>query len=218
MDLCRGCYDDLPLITNPCIHCGLPLPPLPPDSTTVHLTSSTSHIICGECSKNPPSFDRCIAPLRYQTPVSGIISGLKFSARLQHAPLLGNLLAQQIRTVGAKLPELIIPVPLHKGRLRQRGFNQALELSRVLSRQLDIPIDQKSCVRHRPTDTQSQLEKSERSKNMREAFSVCRTIKSNHIALVDDVVTTGSTVSEITKLLKQHGVETVDIWAVARTL
>ncbi len=127
-------------------------------------------------------------------------------------------MARQIRAIGSKLPELIIPVPLHNERLRQRGFNQALELARVLSRQLDIPIDQKSCIRCRPTDTQSRLEKSERSKNMRGAFTIRGAIKSNHIALVDDVVTTGSTVSEITKLLKQHGVKRVDIWAVARTL
>lgn len=204
-DLCRGCHQDLPHNRHPCRHCALPLPDTAPPGA-----------LCGECQKRPPLFDHCHAALSYESPVDHLISGLKFHSRLSHGRLMGDLLGQYLRQRDSDPPELIIPVPLHPSRLRERGFNQALELALPLGQLFDIPIDSTSCVRTRATEPQTGLDKKARRRNMRGAFEITGRLKARHVALVDDVVTTGNTVNELARLLHRQGVKAVDIWAVAR--
>jgi ComF family protein len=145
------------------------------------------------------------------------VSGLKFQQKLAHGRVMAELLLAYIEQEMDEPPQLLIPVPLHRRRLRDRGYNQALELARPLSRRLGIPLDFKSCRRIRSTEPQSALQVKERRKNVRGAFEIKGKIPARHVALVDDVVTTGNTVAELARLLKRCGVVRVDVWAVART-
>jgi len=126
-------------------------------------------------------------------------------------------LAISLRERNAEMPELIIPVPLHVKRLRERGYNQALEIARTLGRELSIPVESGSCTRVLATIPQTGLQQNERRRNIRGAFRVLHTPKAAYVAIVDDVVTTGSTVSELTRVLMKAGVKRVDVWAAART-
>ena len=199
-DLCLGCYRDLPRNDNACRRCALPI---------------TGGTLCGQCQRSPPFFDHALAPLRYQTPVDFLIQGLKFHRQLVVARLLGELLAEVLEHVSP--PEFIIPIPLHRQRLRQRGFNQALELARPVARQLHIPLLSNHVRRTRPTPAQSTLDLKTRQANVREAFALNSAIPGRHVAIVDDVMTTGSTVNELSRLLRRAGVEKIQVWACART-
>jgi ComF family protein len=134
------------------------------------------------------------------------------------ARLLGQCLARSLMDSGAARPEIVIPVPLHPSRLRARGYNQALEIARPLSNLLKIPMDADTCVRLRAITPQEGLGKEERRTNVRGAFGVTRPLRAKHIAVIDDVVTTGSTTTEIAQALLQAGADRIDIWGVARTL
>lgn len=200
-DLCPGCLADLPHNPSPCHRCGIPL--------------SDGARLCGPCNHNPPPFDSSVIPFRYGPPLDYLLQQLKFHQRLHLAPLLGGLLAEAILHQGRPLPELILPVPLHPTRLRERGYNQALELARPVARQLALPVDWHGVARQRQTQAQTSLQGRERRKNLRNAFVVQHELP-RHVALVDDVVTTGATVSELATTLKRSGVERVEIWAIAR--
>ena len=205
MDLCIGCQNELKGITNPCYQCGLPL-------------TGNEKMRCGECLKIPPYFDRVICGYIYQRPLSSLVQGLKFNARLQYARLISQLMAKQIDRCSESLPELLIPVPLHVVRTRERGFNQALELARILSKQLTINMDFRSCQRTRLTHAQSSLDAKRRRANVKQAFSLEKPLTAHHVAIVDDVMTTGNTVNALAQILKKSGVKVVDVWVAARTL
>jgi ComF family protein len=145
------------------------------------------------------------------------VGGAKFRSRLNLARLLGQCLADALRERGAEMPDLILPVPLHAKRLRERGYNQALEVARALGRELSLPVDARSCARVLSTPPQAGLEQKVRRRNVRGAFRVVRSPDADRVAILDDVVTTGSTVSELTRVLLTAGVDRVDVWAVART-
>ncbi len=113
-------------------------------------------------------------------------------------------------------PELLIPVPLHKHRYRQRQFNQATEIARPISQQLGIPLNLNACVRVRDTKPQFDLPAKQRKKNLRKAFAMKNAIHADHVAIIDDVVTTGNTVNEFAKLVRRSGVGKIDIWSFAR--
>jgi ComF family protein len=146
-----------------------------------------------------------------------LIGGAKFRSRLNLARLLGQCLALSLSERDAEMPGLIVPVPLHSKRLRERGYNQALEVARSLGRELSIPIAAGCCARVLATAPQAGLEQKERRRNIRGAFDVLRPPPADRVAIVDDVVTTGSTVSELARVLLKAGVKRVDVWAVART-
>jgi ComF family protein len=114
------------------------------------------------------------------------------------------------------LPEVLLPVPLHRKRLLDRGFNQAFEIARALSQLLDIPVDSHALSRIRDTDSQSGLSANQRQKNILKAFAYEASTPYSHVAVVDDIITTGSTANEITKTLHRTGVEQVEIWGLAR--
>jgi ComF family protein len=206
MDICEGCLAGLALNHNPCKICGLSLP------------EALEEKICGSCLNHPPGFNLTIAPFIYQPPISQLIQQLKFQGHLHVARLLGELLLQRIhRQPSWDRPEAIVPVPLHKQRLKERGFNQAMELARPIARQLDIPIVQ-ACQRVRHTQTQMGLSAKERHRNIRGAFSVNIPRPLNHVAILDDVYTTGQTLTEMTKTLKRAGIKQVQVWVCARVL
>ncbi len=198
-DLCPDCRAGLPRNRHPCPICGQP-----------------GGLLSCTCHGHWP-FERTIAPLLYRHPVDMLVLRLKFSRQLPIAPLLGTLLAEQVSASGLALPEAILPVPLHPSRLRERGFNQALEIARPLARQFALPLLDDHVRRLRPTVAQSTQNAQERQRNLRRAFVLDRPLPVRHIAIVDDVLTTGSTVSELATLLRRNGAESVQVWACART-
>lgn len=205
LDLCADCFKTLPRIDHPCPRCALPLPP-------------GARGPCGGCQKKPPAFDAAVAVLRYESPVDWLTARLKFQGRLAHAQLLGHLLADDLIARGIGRPERIVPVPLHPRRLRERGFNQAREIARVVGRRLGVPVDARSLIRSRHTEAQMSLPARDRRKNVRGAFAVRAPLRARHVALIDDIVTTGSTVGEQARVLKRAGVETVQVWCCARAV
>lgn len=205
LDLCPDCTQDLPHNRNACLRCALPLP------------AEGSGDICGACLKKPPIQDRTFAPFRYQSPLDHLLGRFKYQGSLSHGRLLGELLARALRASGTPLPELIIPAPMHADRLRERGLNQAAELARRVGEQLDIPWRHDLLLKHRPTETQRGLTRQERRRNLKGSF-VCRgPLPWRHVALLDDVITTGATAEEMARTLKRAGVEEISVWAVART-
>ena len=178
-------------------------------------TQVPEYSLCGHCQSNNPAFASTVAPFVYQGPIRYLIQQLKFNAQYKNARLLGTLLAQQVNQA-ANLPELIIPVPLHRARYRQRGFNQAIEIAKTVAKHTRLPVDLTSCIRHRNTPHQIDLPAKQRRKNLKNAFAIEKSISAQHVAIVDDVMTTGTTVNELAKVLHKAGVKRIDIWICAR--
>jgi ComF family protein len=116
----------------------------------------------------------------------------------------------------ALLPEVIIPMPLHPSRTRERGFNQSVEMGKILSKKLNIPLDTKSCQRIKKTKVQRLLSKKARTENMRKAFSVALRSSYRHVVILDDVFTTGASIDSLAKQLKQAGILKIEVWCIAR--
>ncbi len=203
--LCEHCLLALPQLRHACGHCGLPIP-----------AETPSGYPCGACQQHPPNFDRLLAASYYAPPISHLITAYKFQQQLHHARLFAHLLHRTVLATAVNLPEVVIPVPLHAARQRQRGYNQALEIARILSRWLHIPLDRTALQRCRATAPQSDLDAMSRASNVRGAFNVSQVLNYRHVALLDDVVTTGNTVNEIARVLKKSGVRQVDVWSIAR--
>jgi ComF family protein len=173
--------------------------------------------ICGACLTKSPAFTRTIAALRYTFPVDALIHSLKYQTNLAIAPILANLLITRLETI-ERIPDVIIPMPLHPIRLRERGFNQAMEISRYISKQMGIVLLPDSCSRIKHTPPQTGLPWKDRQKNIRKAFSCKIDLSGKHIALVDDVMTTGATLNELSKVLRKQGAAEISNWVIARTL
>jgi ComF family protein len=155
-------------------------------------------------------------PFRYTYPLDQLIRAFKYRGILSYGRVLGSLLADRLSSRQGTMPELIVPVPLHPSRHRERGFNQASELARPVSQCLNVPFDERLCRRIRATVDQTELDARSRRQNVRGAFEVAGKTALRHVAVLDDVLTTGSTANEIARMLMRAGVETVEIWAVAR--
>jgi ComF family protein len=136
---------------------------------------------------------------------------------MPYAVAMAKMMAQWIIKSATPLPDIIVPMPLHRQRINQRGFNQATEISRILGRQLCIPVEPVMLSRVKNTVTQTGLNEKMRRQNMKDAFVVKSTRQPGHVALVDDVVTSGSTVNAASKALVTAGVRGVSVWAVAKT-
>ena len=203
--LCPGCERSLPDLHHACPRCAIPY------------EHGDTQGECGACQKRAPAFARTIALYHYAPPVDHFIRALKFHRQLGLARLLGEHLAQRLRRE-TRLPDLILPVPLHVARLRERGYNQALEIARPVARTLNVPLDYHGLLRVRATTPQTGMTLAARRKNLRNAFRLRdpSTVHGRHVALVDDVMTTGSTVQAAAQCLRQAGAETVEIWVVAR--
>ncbi len=206
-DLCAGCTADLPRPSIACVRCAGPL-----------AATAGPDPVCGSCLRNPPPYVRSLAALAYAPPVDHLVKELKFDGRLARARLLGSLLAEYLEGCGVQGCQRIVPVPLHPSRLRERGFNQALELARPVARRLGLPIDTRSCVRLRDTAAQSSLTHRQRRSNVRGAFAVQRRMAPERVAIVDDVVTTGHTAGELARALLRGGASEVEVWTLARAM
>lgn len=172
--------------------------------------------MCGTCQRHPPAFASALALYRYAPPVDHFIRALKFHHDLAMATMLGQMLAATVRSF-RPLPDVIVPVPLHPARLRQRGYNQALEIARPVARALQIPLDIDGVVRRRDTASQAQLGKPARRRNLRGAFAARREYAGQHVAIVDDVMTTGETAHQLARALLRAGAREVTVWVIART-
>jgi ComF family protein len=204
--LCQPCLDDLPWLESSCCRCARPLP------------TGIDSLLCGECLKRSPGFDAATALLHYQAPADYLIQRLKFSGELAIAPLLADLLAEKITARTTPLPECLIPVPLHRSRLQERGFNQATVLARRLGQRLAVPVNHRLCQRNRPTEPQSLTPLRERRRNLHGAFSMGGRQPVNlHVAIIDDVLTTGHTAEELARVLRHAGVACIEVWVIARS-
>ena len=201
MDLCSTCRCTLPWLEAHCARCALPL--------------TGTAALCGHCQITPPAFEQCLAAFRYHAPVDHVLQQLKFNGRLEMAKLLGHIMADWLAAVSDVCPDHFIPVPLHDSRLRERGFNQAVELARPIAKRLGLALDIDTCRRTQATAPQSGLARKERLKNIKGAFEVVRPV-GGHVIILDDVMTTGSTAHELAKMLRQAGAESVDVWVCAR--
>lgn len=162
--------------------------------------------ICGDCLVNPPLFTRTIALFPYEAPIVTLITALKFRGELCCAEALGTELFLKVTETTCKnneLPSALIPVPLHARRLRERGFNQSLEIAKPIARRLSIPIDTKSLLRSKHTIAQTGLSALARKRNVAQAFTATRDFRGRSIALIDDVITTGSTIAACCEALKK---------------
>jgi len=178
--------------------------------------NSSWGVICGLCLQQPPAFDLTIAALDYQYPVNHLVSAYKYHHQLHLASLLAWQLVEQLNRQMCVLPDLIIAMPLYPTRLAQRGFNQSLELARIISDELHIPLGH-ACRRIKDTAPQAGLKQQQRIQNMRDAFICQQDMTGLRVALVDDVMTTGASMHELAKQLKQAGAAHVQCWVVART-
>jgi ComF family protein len=202
-DLCKACYLELPKNTPRCYQCAS-------DFNTSHSTG-----LCPDCLSNPPAFDETLAPFIHRRAIRYLILQLKFHRHYPSARLLGGLMADYLQKT-AELPEYIIPVPLHKNRYCERGFNQSIEIARILSKKLNVPLDIHSCIRHRDTAHQVGLSGEQRNENIKNAFSISSKFRAKHVVLIDDVMTTGSTVHELAAALKMAGCLRVQVWVCAK--
>lgn len=199
--LCACCSERLPMVPDPCRHCGQPNP--------------VDGLVCPACRRHPPRWQALNAPLQYRGIVRDYLLELKHAQATHLARALCLHTASRLRG-DRPLPQVLLPVPLHRSRLLQRGFNQAREIARIWSAELDIPVDRHALSRIRATPLQSGLSASQRGDNVRQAFAYAARRPYRHVAVIDDIVTTGSTVDEITRVLQREGVEFVEIWALAR--
>ena len=202
-DLCAGCARDFPLNRPCCPRCALPLAAAAP--------------LCGECLEREPPFASAWAPFRYEHPLALLEARFKFRGDLAAGRVLAELMIERAGVDAPSRPALMIAVPLHVARLRERGYNQAFELARRLSRTLDIPLDRDALVRTRSTPAQIGLDAASRRRNLRGAFALAtkRPLPA-HVVLLDDVMTTGATLRECARVLRRAGVARVDAWALAR--
>lgn len=199
--VCADCAADLPRLEGPlCPICATPL--------------ASPAYACGNCLRSPPAFDASIAPLRYAFPVDGLVHHLKYGCRLASADFFTRSMLEGPRPEG----DLLIPVPLSRQRLAERGFNQALEIARPLAKALGLPLDPVSLHRRRDTLPQSRLPWRARQRNVRHAFSCSRDLSGLTVIVVDDVMTSGATLDTVARTLKDHGAKRVVNWVAARTV
>lgn len=211
-DLCAACESGLPRLLHPCLRCALPLPP-----------GIQGEALCGTCQVLPPPQVRLLAPFSYSPPLPVLVSAFKYHHRLVNGKELAaeacRYIAQHYRL--SRLPDLMVPVPLHQGRLRERSYNQSLEIARWLSGPLQITIRHDLVYRRRETPQQAGLSAAARRQNLRGAFRMSENTSfepGQVVAIVDDVVTTGTTIGELARVLLRHGAAEVHVWALARTI
>ena len=206
--VCMACETELPWLGDHCQRCAVPLP--------------AAGMTCGQCLMQPPAFERVVAPWTYNFPIDSLITRFKHSAKWPYGHLLGDLLAQSLQhrfNDDLPRPDVLVPVPMSTRRLCQRGFNQAAMLARWLSERLDVPIDERLLLRPQDTNAQQDLNAEARKRNLHHAFAMASdaSVKGRHLALVDDVLTTGATAQALALLLLDAGASRVDVYCLART-
>ncbi|HEY9032073.1 MAG TPA: ComF family protein [Kangiella sp.] len=219
LGFCEPCLSAVQRQGQYCQQCGNSLGKQPFGATCGQcLGKQPFGATCGQCLRKPPRYQKLVAATHYEFPVSHAISEMKFEKQLHHIRSFSNLLIEEINNhyQNKELPEAIVPIPLHSNRLRERGFNQSQLIAKHLTRKLQVPLLDHALLRVKDTPHQIGLKAIERRKNLKRAFEIKQTMP-KHIALVDDVVTTGSTIQEASKQCLKHGVERIDVWCLAKT-
>ncbi|CAD5106595.1 ComF family protein [Zestomonas carbonaria] len=206
--LCHPCELELPWLDAQCRVCALPLP--------------VAGQVCGACLKRPPTYARVIAPWRYDFPLDSLVTRFKHQGKWPLGRLLAERLAEHLRQAfahGLPRPHALLPVPLANVRLRQRGFNQAALLARWVGKELRLPVDERTLLRTQDTPAQQGLDAAARRRNLRHAFVLAPSaeVRGRHLALLDDVLTTGATAEALARLLLRAGAARVDVYCLART-
>ncbi|HRH91417.1 MAG TPA: hypothetical protein PLW01_05825, partial [Agitococcus sp.] len=199
---CLACYQDLPHLTRPCLYCGLPL---------------NEDNLC-TCHPEDWPFIACLSAFEYQFPINKLIGQYKNQARLSLCQSFAQSLAAQIKKQKQPLPELLLPVPLSPEKLAKRGFNQSLELAKDLGKILSIPVDYHLLQTVGQGKSQKQLNRRQRQAMNTEQFYLTNKIQQTHIAIIDDVITTGATVKTIAQILQKQGVTHIQAWSIARVM
>ncbi|MDX1572457.1 MAG: ComF family protein [Methylophaga sp.] len=200
--LCIACQADLPRLTSGCLRCASPL---------------VDPGICGQCLQKPPPHEQIFCLLPYLSPIDDLIGAYKYHQQLGLRDFFAAQMAAKLK-MRDDLPTLILPVPLHKRRLRQRGYNQSADLANRLGQLLNIDVDNHTLKRIRATQPQSELPFKARRKNLRGAFACGDLHGVKHVALIDDVYTTGHTVAEAGRCLQKQGVTRLEVWTIARAI
>ncbi|MEJ5299724.1 MAG: ComF family protein [Thermodesulforhabdaceae bacterium] len=214
---CSSCWENLPWLKPPfCSKCGDPFYIFPVENRSEELS------LCGECLTTSPPYDMIRSACVYDGIVAKLITGLKYGKRLYDVPSLGELLGEAIfRWLREETIDLIVPIPMHIDKLKERGFNQSVLLAKDLAKRVGIPWNRSVLVKIRNTPPQVRLHKTARKKNLKGAFAVhelwSSRLSGTTVLLVDDVITTGSTILECAKILKKAGASKVIGLSVART-
>ena len=199
---CEPCDAAMPYLDMPlCPVCALPTP---------------CGEVCGHCLQTQPAYRHTQASFGYQFPVDRLIQAMKYQEQLALPGIFAEKLLARIEKT--HLPDYLIPMPLHPAKLKRRGFNQALLIAKPLAKALNIPLLSNACHRLRDTPSQTDLPWSERSKNVKDAFSCEMDLTGKHIALIDDVITTGASLNELARAVQNCGAADIRAWVVARTL
>lgn len=205
--VCDPCLERFAPPVARCTRCGLRTPP--------------GVTLCGACLAEPPPFDTCVVALDYAFPWDRLIADFKFNGRVELAAVLVRRLLQAVRRDGRPLPTWVLPVPLAPQRLAERGYNQAWELARRAARALGCRAEAQLLLRPLPGPPQAELNLAQRLRNLRGAYLLNpasrRSLHGQHVALVDDVMTTGTTLREAAATLRRAGAARIDAWALART-
>lgn len=207
-NICESCHAELPYNTRACAFCALPLPS--------YLANDQTHCGCG--ATETWFVDQVLSPYRYADGIKYLISALKFGKRWTLIPLLAELFLQQLSVTQGTAVDYLLPIPAHPKRLHQRGFNQSHELAKYLSQALNIPLLDHTLQKHQSTVAQSSLSAKQRQQNLHHVFRLNKALPSNaRIAIIDDVITTGSTINAVAAHLRQGGASHLQAWSLART-
>lgn len=197
--VCDPCVADLPWLRECCLRCAQPL---------AHGGT------CGECQCSPPAFDGAMAAFEYRFPIDRLVHRFKFGGDLAIGRWLGDQIAERVR--GLDNPGVIVAPPLSPRALRERGFNQAVELAKSVGRALDVRVEVAALRKVRETAPQRTLGRRSRQSNLRGAFACEIDVSGTHVAIVDDVITTGATASSVAEAIRRAGAASVRAWAAAR--
>lgn len=209
--LCESCFFELPWHTAPkCAQCHLP----------------SNHEICGKCLKSPPFFDSTISVYRYDFPINHMIGQYKYQEALHISAFFAKALLKTLKqtpltnknNMARPIIDLIIPMPMHTLRLQERGFNQAVEIAKKVSEVLSIAIDYTACKRVVHNPPQASLPLKKRQHNVAGVFVCQKSLAGLNVAIIDDVMTTGASLNELARTLKNAGAQYVECWVIARTL
>ncbi len=204
-EMCPACEQSLPRLQSACPRCAAP-------GTVAEAEES----MCGECQKQVPAYLFTRAAFRYAPPVDKLVQNLKYHGRLELSRVLGTCLAEYLQSRNDPLPDVIVPVPLHATRLRERGYNQSLEIARFVAKRLQRPLNAIDARRIRQTMPQTELGRDQRRKNVRGAFKAGEVFAGQRVAIVDDVLTSGHTADAFAGSLLRSGAVDVRVWVVAR--